>query len=172
LYNIFAMALSPEEFAAGAAALSTFVSNAKYVEMIVDIAFAVVPSILGLGAAGLIGSSAIRTAKDVMNSISLLQTLDRIEKFRLPKGGGGGNPPPTPPPGKKQRQETEREGEGDSGGGGGGGNPPPTPPEIKPSEKKEENTKSEAEAKKEEHPKPTGIDAYSPIDVLNPFKKK
>jgi hypothetical protein len=33
---------------------------------------------LGFGAAGLIGSAAIRTAKDVMNSISLLQTLDRI----------------------------------------------------------------------------------------------
>jgi hypothetical protein len=43
--------------------------------MIVDIAFVVVPSILGLGAAGLIGSSAIRTAKDVMNSISVLQNL-------------------------------------------------------------------------------------------------
>jgi hypothetical protein len=52
--------------------------------MIVDIAFAVVPSILGFGAAGLIGSSAIRTAKDVMNSISLLQLIDRVEKFRLP----------------------------------------------------------------------------------------
>ncbi len=96
-----------------------------------DIAFAVVPSILGLGAAGLIGSSAIRTAKDVMNSISLLQTLDRIAKFRLPKaagggdgaggGAGGGNPPPTPPPEKKQRQETKREGEGDTGAGIGEG---------------------------------------------------
>jgi hypothetical protein len=43
--------------------------------MIVDIAFAVVPTILGFGAAGLIGSAAIRTAKDVMNSISMLQTL-------------------------------------------------------------------------------------------------
>jgi len=43
--------------------------------MIVDIAFAVVPSILGFGAAGLIGSTAIRTAKDVMNSISVLRTV-------------------------------------------------------------------------------------------------
>jgi len=41
----------------------------------VDIAFAVVPSILGFGAAGLIGSTAIRTAKDVMNSISVLRTV-------------------------------------------------------------------------------------------------
>jgi hypothetical protein len=59
----------------GALALQTFAANAKYVEMIVDIAFAVVPTILGLGAAGLIGSSAIRTAKDVMNSISVLRAL-------------------------------------------------------------------------------------------------
>jgi hypothetical protein len=43
--------------------------------MIVDVAFVVVPSILGLGAAGLIGSSAIRTAKDVMNSISVLRAV-------------------------------------------------------------------------------------------------
>jgi len=43
--------------------------------MIVDIAFAVVPTILGFGAAGLIGSTAIRTAKDVMNSISVLRTV-------------------------------------------------------------------------------------------------
>jgi hypothetical protein len=34
--------------------------------MIMDIAFAVVPTILGFGAAGLIGFSAIRTERDVM----------------------------------------------------------------------------------------------------------
>jgi hypothetical protein len=94
---------------------STSAANAKYVEMIVDIAFAVVPFILGFGAAGLIGSAAIRTAKDVMNSISLLQTLDRIEKFRPPKGpdctlpggggGGGGGTPPVPPDIKSNRKE-------------------------------------------------------------------
>jgi hypothetical protein len=72
---LFAMAVSPEDLAAGAAALSQFVANAKYAEMIVDIAFVVVPTILGFGAAGLIGSAAIRTAKDVMNSISMLATL-------------------------------------------------------------------------------------------------
>ena len=67
-----------------------------------DIAFAVVPSILGFGAAGLIGSASIRTAKDVVNSISLLQTLEKIEKFKPPK-----DPDKTPP--------------GGGGGGGGGG---------------------------------------------------
>lgn len=69
------MAVSPADLAAGAAALKAFEANAKYVEMIVDIAFAVVPTLLGFGAAGLIGSAAIKTAKEVMNSISMLKTL-------------------------------------------------------------------------------------------------
>jgi len=85
--------------------------------MIVDIAFAVVPFILGFGAAGPIGSAAIRTAKDVMNTISVLQTLDRIEKFRPPKGpdctlpgdGGGGGTPPVPPDIKSNRKEQNNE---------------------------------------------------------------
>jgi len=119
----------------------------------VDIAFAVVPTILGLGAAGLIGSSAIRTAKDVMSSISLLQTLEKIKKFKPPKGGGGGGSggggcggggnPPVPPPERRKRQQTQSEGEEGSGGGGGGsGGNPPTPPDRK-SDKKEQNNKEE-----------------------------
>jgi len=110
----------------------------------VDIAFAVVPTLLGFGAAGLIGSSAIKTAKEVMNSISFLKLFERIEKFKPPKksppgggggGGGGGSPPvpPVPPSEKKRKQETQNEGEGDGGGGGGGGNPPVPPRPPRPS---------------------------------------
>jgi hypothetical protein len=51
--------------------------------MIVDVAFAVVPSILGFGAAGLIGSAAIRTAKDVMNSISVLRSLGPGIRYQI-----------------------------------------------------------------------------------------
>jgi hypothetical protein len=43
--------------------------------MIMDIAFAVVPTILGLGSAGLLGSGIINTAREVRNSISLLKTV-------------------------------------------------------------------------------------------------
>jgi uncharacterized membrane protein len=78
------MPLSVEDFAAGAAALNVFVSNAKYVEMIVDIAFAVVPTILGLGAARVIGSEAIRTVDDVMDSISFHKLLESIGRLRPP----------------------------------------------------------------------------------------
>ncbi len=67
--------MSTDEIIQGTIALQTFAANAKYVEMIVDVAFVVVPTILGFGAAGLIGSAAIKTAKDVMNSISVLQNL-------------------------------------------------------------------------------------------------
>jgi len=57
--------------------------------MIVDIAFAVVPSILGFGAAGLIGSTAIRTAKDVMNSISVLRTVGPGLRYGTAMAGKG-----------------------------------------------------------------------------------
>jgi len=174
------------EIIQGTIALQTFAANAKYVEMIVDIAFAVVPTILGLGAAGLIGNSAIRTAKDVMGSISVLQNLGPGLRagmglgWMAGKGLGKGvrigldkaaerwpslksHPitrpffkPPKEKGGEKQNTQGKQEGQG----GGGGGGSPPTPPDIKTSEKKEER------------PKPTGIETYSPIDVLNPFKKK
>jgi hypothetical protein len=57
------MAVSPEDLAAGALALQMFIKNAQYVEIIVNVAFATIPTILGLGAAGLIGSGIINTAK-------------------------------------------------------------------------------------------------------------
>jgi hypothetical protein len=91
---ISGMAVSPEDLAAGALALQTFIKNAKYVEMIVNIAFAVVPSVLGIGAVGLIGRAAVETAREVMRSISLLRELGKIRWT----GGGGGDKPPTPAP--------------------------------------------------------------------------
>jgi hypothetical protein len=69
------MAVSPEDLAAGALALQTFIKNAQYVEIIVNVAFGAIPSILGIGAAGLIGHGIINTAKEVRNSISLLRTV-------------------------------------------------------------------------------------------------
>ncbi len=185
---ISGMAVSPEDLAAGALALQVFVKNAKNVEIIVNVAFATIPTVLGLGAAGLLGSGIINTAKDVVKSISLLKTVGPLAGLGLAAGKGlnkgrilagerlqqsgregilGGfirgvgivlAPDLWRSKRKKNNQDTQSKQEG-QGSGGGGGNPP-TPPDIKPSEKKEER------------PKPTGIDTYSPIDELNPFKKK
>jgi hypothetical protein len=69
------MAVTPEDLAAGALALQVFIKNAQYVEVIVNVAFGAIPSILGIGAAGLIGSGVINTARDVMHSINLIRTL-------------------------------------------------------------------------------------------------
>jgi len=149
----------------------------------VDIAFAVVPSILGFGAAGLIGSTAIRTAKDVMNSISVLRTVGSgmaiagkglnvgrkwiAEKLQQSDHGilrvvGNALTPVQWAKSKlkKTNQDTQGKQEKQGSGGEGSGGSPPPPPDIKVSDKKEER------------PKPTGIDTYSPIDELNPFKKK
>jgi hypothetical protein len=78
----------------GALALQNFTQNAKYVEMIVDLAFAVVPSVLGIGAAGLIGRAVVQTAREVIRSVSLLGTLGKL-KWAV---RGGGTNPPTPAP--------------------------------------------------------------------------
>jgi hypothetical protein len=75
------MAVSPEDLAAGTLAFQTFVANAKYVEMIVDVAFAVVPSILGIGAASLIGHGVISTAREVRNSISLIRAMGPAMRY-------------------------------------------------------------------------------------------
>ena len=127
-----------------------------------DIAFAVVPTILGFGAAGLIGSEAIKTAKDVMNSISLLQNLGPMIQLggmtagqlnRLRKGaaerlkqsknwyiiGHVLDPGPWLKSRLKKGKDTKSKQE-EQGGGGGSGNPPP-PPDIKTSDKKEEQAK-------------------------------
>jgi len=156
------MAVSSQDLAAGTLALQVFIKNVQYVEMIVNVAFGAIPSILGIGAAGLIGSGVINTAREVMHSISLLRVLDKL-RFRFPKGDGGGSggggsggPPPVPPPEKKQKQQTQSEGEEEGGGGGGG--PPPVPPDIKSSE---QNNKTE---------KPQPI--HPSYGLPNPFKKK
>ena len=175
---ISGMAVSPEDLAAGALALQVFVKNAKNVEIIVGVAFATIPTILGLGAAGLLGSGIINTAREVRNSISLLKTVGPLARLGLEVGKGlnrgriwAGEKWPSltrlpmvggffKPRKKKggENQDTQSKQEEQSGGGSVGS--PPPPPDIKPSDKKEER------------PKPTGIDPYSPIDALNPFKKK
>jgi hypothetical protein len=157
------MAVSPEDLAAGALALQTFIKNAKYVEIIVNVAFGAIPSILGIGAAGLLGSGIINTARDVVNSISLLRTVgpmaelgwslwkgrketakrwiqsDRTEAkvgafFLAPIQSGVFL-------WKKKKQDTQGKQEGQGGGGSSGS--PPTPPDIKASEKKEQNSEKE-----------------------------
>jgi hypothetical protein len=92
---ISGMAVSPEDLAAGALALQVFVKNAQYVEIITNVAFGAIPSILGIGAAGLLGHGIINTAREVMHSISLLRGMG---KLRWAGGGGGGDKPPTPAP--------------------------------------------------------------------------
>ncbi|MFZ8860640.1 MAG: hypothetical protein ACO2PP_09095 [Thermocrinis sp.] len=160
------MAVSPEDLAAGALALQTFIKNAKYVEMVVGVAFGVIPSILGLGAAGLLASGISNTAKEVRSSISLLKTvgpgllygtamagkglgkglrigLDKAAErwpffTRIPVIG----PVLFKPPKKKggENQDTQGKQEEQGSGGGGSGGSPPTPPEIK-EDKKEEQAK-------------------------------
>jgi len=88
------MAVSPEDLAAGTLALQAFIKNAKYVETIVDIAFAVVPAVLGIGAVGLIGQGLVQTAKEVRRSISVLSIPGKLRWT----GGSGGQSPPTPAP--------------------------------------------------------------------------
>jgi hypothetical protein len=85
---IFAMAVSPEDLAAGALALQVFIKNAKNVEIIVDVAFGAIPSILGIGAAGLLGSGIINTAREVRNSISLLKTVGPMAQLGWMAGKG------------------------------------------------------------------------------------
>jgi len=84
------MAVSPEDLAAGTLALQTFIKNAKYVEIIVNVAFGAIPSILGIGAAGILGSGIINTAKEVRNSISLLKTVGPMVGLGVMAGRKGG----------------------------------------------------------------------------------
>jgi hypothetical protein len=161
---ISGMAVSPEDLAAGALALQTFIKNAQYVEIIVNVAFGAIPTILGIGAAGVLGSGIINTARDVMSSISLLRTVGPtmemgwkagkgLNKGRILAGErlqqsdkwyfqwiGRGIAPDLWIKSKRKRnnQDTQNKQEEQSSGGG-GGNPPP-PPDIK-SDKKEEQAK-------------------------------
>jgi hypothetical protein len=141
-----------------------FVKNAKNVEIIVDVAFGVIPTVLGIGAAGLLGSGIINTAKEVRNNISLLKTFGpgliyggAFMGKGLGKGLGKGRdwaaekwpiltriPGPNlifKPPKKKGGEDQNTQSKQDEQGGGGGGGNPPTPPEIKASDKKEEQAK-------------------------------
>jgi hypothetical protein len=115
--------------------------------MIVDIAFVAVPTILGFGAAGLIGSAAIRTAKDVMNSISMLKNLgpaiylgnilreevavrmkeSKHKWFRY----AGHALDPGPLLKSHLRKGKDTQGKQKEQGGGGSGGSPPSPPDIK-----------------------------------------
>jgi hypothetical protein len=154
------MAVSPDDIAAGALALQVFVKNARNVEIIVGVAFAVIPTVLGIGAAGLLGSGILNTAKEIRNSVSLLKTVGPglragmdlytlrketakrwIESGNRLKMGGAFVLAPIQSGiflWKKRKQDTQGKQE-DQGGGGGGGNPPP-PPDIK-ADKKEEQVK-------------------------------
>jgi hypothetical protein len=137
--------------AAGALALQTFVKNAKNVEIIVNVAFATIPTILGLGAAGLIGHGIINTAREVRNSISLLRTVGpmmqagwmawkgrkEVAKRWIQSDSGwkiGGAFFLAPIQSgiflwKKRKQDTQGKQKGQGGGSGG---TPPTPPDTKP----------------------------------------
>ena len=161
--TILATTTNIDEIIQGTIALQQFAANAKYVEMVVDIAFAVVPTILGFGAAGLIGSEAIKTARNVMTSISVLQNLGPMIQLggmaarQAGKGIGWARDKlaerfpgltrlpvvslifksPNKKGGDNQNTQSKQE---EKGGGGSGGSPPP-PPEIKTSDKKEEQAK-------------------------------
>jgi hypothetical protein len=185
---ISGMAVSPEDLAAGALALQTFVKNAKNVEIIVQVAFAAIPTILGLGAAGLIGSGIINTARDVKNSISLLKTVGPglragidFQKIRweygkklqqsdkkgivggLVRGAGIFIAPDqwivSKLKTKWKKNNQDTQGKQEGQAGGGGGGSPPTPPDIK-SDKKEEKEEIK------------NVPIHPSYDFPNPFKKK
>ncbi len=161
---ISGMAISPEDLAAGALALQVFVKNAKNVEIIVNVAFATIPTVLGLGAAGLLGSGIINTAKDVKNSINLLKTVGPMAGLGLAAGKGlnigrkrlaewakqkdhpfwqgFGNflTPIQWYKSKRKRNNQDTQDKQDKQDGGGGGGNPPTPPDTK-SDKKQEQQK-------------------------------
>jgi len=150
--------------AAGALALQTFIKNAEYVEMVVGVAFGVIPSILGLGAAGLLASGISNTAKEVRSSLSLLKTVGPGLLYGTAMAGKGlnigrkavaewakqRNHPAWLVVGnvltpyqwikskwKKNNQDTQGKQEEQDRSGSGN---PPTPPDIK-SDKKEEQAK-------------------------------
>lgn len=162
---ISGMAVSPEDLAAGTLALQTFVKNAEYVEIIVNVAFGAIPSILGIGAAGLLGSGIINTAKEVRNSISLLKTVGPLAGLGVMAGRGlntlrkgaaerlkqsdkgfwrgvGHFFTPiqwTKSKLKKRKQDTQ--GKQDEKGGGGSGGSPPPPPDKKSDNKEDQQKK-------------------------------
>jgi hypothetical protein len=177
-FIIFTMAVSPEDLAAGALALQVFVKNAKNVEIIVNVAFGAIPSILGIGAAGLLGSGIINTAREVRNSISLLKTVGPMAQLGWMAGKGLGKGVDKVRKGiaerlqqsdnerlqkignfllKKKNQDTQGKQEEQSGGGSGG--TPPTPP----------NTKAD---KKEEKEEIKNVPIHPSHDIPNPLKKK
>jgi len=128
------------------------------VEIIVNVAFGAIPSILGIGAAGLLGSGIIKTAKEVRNSISLLRTVGPLaqlgvmatnkgrilagKKFpfltRLPIVGGFFKPPKKK--GGENQDNQDKQDKKDSGGGGSGGSPP-VPPDKKSDNKEDQQKK-------------------------------
>jgi hypothetical protein len=161
------MAVSPEDLAAGALALQMFIKNAQYVEIIVGVAFATIPTILGIGAAGLIGHGIINTAREVRNSISLLKTVGPMmqagwmawkgrkevaERWlqsdnKLKQYGAFPLAPVLFIKSRlKKNQDTQGKQEGQGSGGSGGS--PPVPPDTKP-DKKEQNNEAEKPKKVE-----------------------
>jgi hypothetical protein len=149
---ISGMAVSLEDLAAGALALQVFVKNAKNVEIIVNVAFATIPTVLGLGAAGLLGSGIINTAKEVIKSISLLKTVGPMVMLggmagrkvgqlagqrwpflqSWPMVGGLFKPPK-----KKGGENQDTQGKQEEQRSGGSGGSPPPPPDIKPTQRQD-----------------------------------
>jgi hypothetical protein len=158
------MAVTPEDLAAGTLALQVFIKNSQYVEVIVQVAFGAIPSILGIGAAGLIGSGVINTARDVMHSISLIKTLGHAAPVYGKAISWAGTKIWRNVRGGKNKDTTEKEGQGtqdkQEGQGGGVDNTPVVPPNIKPSDKKEENNKTE------------NAPIHPSYGLPNPFKRK
>jgi hypothetical protein len=117
------------------------------VEIIVNVAFGAIPSILGIGAAGLLGSGIINTAKEVRNSISLLRTVGPMAQTGWMAGNKArylaGEKIPSltrwratswffkPPKKKGGGESQDTQGKQDEQSGGGGGGSPPVPPDTK-----------------------------------------
>jgi hypothetical protein len=136
-----------------------------------DVAFAAILSILGLGAAGLLGSGIINTTKEIRNSISLLRMVGPMAQLGgslwkgrkaagewlkqrdniLLKGLGHFLTLPETTTSflfnksRKRRQETQdTQGKQEGQGGGGSGNPP-VPPDTKSDNKQDTQGKQEGQ---------------------------
>jgi len=182
------VAVSPEDLAAGALALQTFIKNAEYVEMVVGVAFGVIPSILGLGAAGLLASGISNTVREVRSSLSLLKTVgpgllygtvglnigrtrlaERLKQsdHKVLRGFGNFLTPYQWAKSKLKKNNQDTQGKQEEKGSGGSGGSPPPPPDIK-SDKKEQNN----EAEKPKRVEPSYGFSDSPLGLLLKRKDK
>ena len=122
------MPIDPSDPAVQSLMLQTFIKNSRYVEIIVDTAFVLVPMILGGTAAGILGKQAIGLATGIAREISLLKTVTALGTGLGYMGGWIGKKIKDRKSGDEIKPSEEKsimlppgKGKPPDGGGGGGG---------------------------------------------------